>query len=293
MEGPDSATPEHFEPPGSFTRVPGVPERLPTEYGHLESLVDAVYAAWPQFGGPTSALQHLQLKFFDRAFNVVKGIMILLEQSHWELAAPLVRQIFEMILNLEEIERGNDPDVAAVRFSRFAMLQEVRHRLANLQYDISMGRDLEATQERFDSGLEFAVATFPEFRRTYRRGARWAESWCEASTKELAQRSEHPLRVSQYEIVFRFLSAYGHGSPIAIAGTLVSQAHTDDIPWMVADDDKNTIEIIALTLSFFAELWLLCQPVTPQLPTAISDSTYELGETMRRAGDANDLAPGT
>jgi hypothetical protein len=157
-----------------------VPERLAKEYGYLESLVDATYAAWLQFGVPTSALQHLQLKFFDRAFNLVKGIMILMEQSHWELAAPLVRQIFEMILNLEEMKRRNDPNEAAGRFSRFAALQEMRHRLANLQHDIAMGRDGEAIQERFDSGQKLAVATFPEFRRQYRRGARWAESWCEA-----------------------------------------------------------------------------------------------------------------
>lgn len=276
-----------FQPRGEFTRVPGVPERIADEFAHLEICVDSTYEAWPdQFSVPQSRMDHLKLRFFDRAFNVVKGIKILIENSHWELAAPLTRQLFEMVLNLEELDQSDDPDKAVTRYGKFAALQELRHEFANLQHDIGMGRDVEQKQARLDEGQALARKAFPEFWIQTRRGGRWSNSWCGASVKELAQRSEHPLRISQYEVVFRFLSAYGHGAPLAIAGPLDEQIHADDFDRRVTSDDRNTIEIIALTLGFYMEIWALCQPTTPELPGAVVNSSAELSRFMQATNEA-------
>ena len=56
-----------------------MPERLPEEFGHLDVLVDATYESWSAIQSPESRLEWLHLRFFDRAFNIVKGVKILLE----------------------------------------------------------------------------------------------------------------------------------------------------------------------------------------------------------------------
>lgn len=54
-----------------------------------------------------------------RGVNAVKSTRLLLEHAHWESAAGPVRQLFELLINLEHIAADPDRDAAVFRYAKF------------------------------------------------------------------------------------------------------------------------------------------------------------------------------
>ena len=76
----------------------------------LFKLVEAItLAADTAVGRLGGVVQNESAKFdvavFLRANNILKGAWSLSENNHWELASSLIRQLFELVVNIEWMGR--------------------------------------------------------------------------------------------------------------------------------------------------------------------------------------------
>lgn len=78
-----------------------------------------------------------------RASNALKVIRLLSEQAHWEFAAASVRQLFELVLNMEYLATQPDREAAIFRYSKYGLLQTVRHQHLAVLYDQKTGRPID------------------------------------------------------------------------------------------------------------------------------------------------------
>jgi hypothetical protein len=214
----------------------------------------------------------LACEIAQHAYDALCGGAILLNHGHWRLAAGPARQIFELSLDIESVLFADEPDLAAQRYRRFGALQEILLPLA-IQRTVSIdgGPDQKATD--LARSLESdALTVFKEFRIKRGKEERWLESWTGKSIKQRAEASRYPLRRSEYELMFRSLSALNHAAPHTV-GTLHARILTDGDPealriWLT----KQVAEVTCLLTIFFRNVWEMGKaylpPSTPQLHTA-------------------------
>jgi hypothetical protein len=97
-----------------------------------------------------------------RASNALKVIRLLCEQAHWEFAAASVRQLFELVLNTEYLATQPDREAAIFRYSKYGLLQTVRHQHLAVLYDQKTGRPIDEQRlARLESMLEADVPGVP------------------------------------------------------------------------------------------------------------------------------------
>jgi hypothetical protein len=159
-----------------------------------------------------------QLVRFDvgilvRAINAVKSVRLLLEQAHWEFAAAAVRQLFELTVNMEYLAGQPDRKQATFRYAKYGLLQMVRHEHHAALYSLKTGRPVDAGRLAVLGSL--LAHSFPEFRKKGRADGspNWATSWCDRTTRNLAESSTEALRRDQYQMLFSTWSEQTHASP--------------------------------------------------------------------------------
>jgi hypothetical protein len=276
---------------GSFepTQVPEVRQRMPRLLEVLDRFVDQAFEGFRHTVAPQTNIEFVRLRMFDRAFNVAKGIRLLVEHDHWELAAPLVRQVFELILTLEELHRADDANAAVQRYLRFAAMQDVRHRLAGLRYDISTGRSLPPNTPAPESVEYLATLTFPEFVHRDKKGELvWSTNWSGLSFRQLARRSERNIRAWQYETIYSMLSIQVHGAPMALAGGFAELTGSAEpsAESLIEEQDYQLLQLVSLGITFLCDLWVACSPPVGVMPTTLPDELGKLLSAMREAGDS-------
>lgn len=199
-----------------------------------------------------------------RASNALKAIRLLCEEAHWEFAAATVRQLFELVLNMEYLATQPDRDAAIFRHAKYELLQTVRHQYLNLLYDRKTGRSIDT--ERLAVLESMLEHTFPEFRSVDDSGkVRWKPSWSGHSARYLAEQSKHPLREDQYHLLFVTWSEQAHGAPAALLDNMFpGSLPVDEI---VASDDARIVQTVTVAIAFFLELWMLL-PHVPRVDPA-------------------------
>jgi len=229
----------------------------------------------------------VRLRIFDRAFNILKGIRLLVEHDHWELAPPLVRQLFELLLTLEELHRADDVDGTVEQYLRFAAMQEVRHKLAGLCYDVSTGRSIPLDTPTPENVEDFAIYTFPEFVRRNKKGELvWSTNWSGHTVRELSRRSERSIRARQYETIYSMLSIQVHGAPTALAGDFADLTGSTDLTdQALIKQDYQLVQLVSLAATFLFDLWLAYIPPVGTMPPTIPDELGELITAMLEVGD--------
>ncbi len=110
-----------------------------------------------------------------------------------EFAAPILRQLFELVINVEYLAAQADREAAIFRYSKYGLLQEVRHQHLTLIYDQKTGRDIDT--QRLAVLEQMLEQMFPEFRRVNSQGkVHWLPSWSGHGARHLAEQSKHRLR---------------------------------------------------------------------------------------------------
>jgi hypothetical protein len=203
-----------------------------------------------------------QLVRFDvgilvRAINAMKSTRLLLEQAHWEFAAAAVRQLFELTVNMEYLADQPDRKQATFRYAKYGLLQMVRHEHQAALYHRKTGRPVDA--ERLAVLESFLAHSFPEFRKKDRADGspNWAASWCDRTTRNLAESSTNPLRRDQYQMLFSTWSEQTHASPGALLDNFFRSGGEDWVKDTVAFDDVRIGEIGTMAIVLFLELWKL------------------------------------
>lgn len=261
-------------------------ERLPDIFVALDRCVDGVVEALQRIERPAPGPGQVAVQMVDRGFNTLKGAKLLLEHDHWELAATHVRLLFELNLDAEGVMSAEDRNDSALRYTKFALLQEIRYQAVNLRYDIGSGRGNEETAERLGALEEKAYVWFQDIMkpRTKEGLPGWPDNWTGKSIKKRAATSAHALRKHQYNTVFFFLSAYTHAAPMAVSG---ADAHLGgDIEARVAADDLHIVEVSALLVAFFAELWTYCSDYLPNISSAITSARTTIASYMHATNQA-------
>ncbi len=166
-------------------------------------------------------LNFVKFRVFCRAVKQYLSIILLLRAGRWEDALVLARSLYELNLNLSEINCSSDPEQAATKFVRFGKLQLMRLEQKRLEDQLRDERlqaqpSAEAINE-CEQKLAAIASTldrdFAEFRNPKRK---WQESWSGVSVETLAQRlatNTGGQRGESDYFVFRLGSLFTHNTP--------------------------------------------------------------------------------
>lgn len=107
--------------------MPSAEQRYPDLFQVTDEVIDQLHA-WIDLGQKpeiNTVLDVVRTACAIRAFNLYRSITLLLKTDHWEDAAILTRSIFELLLNIEEIQRDQaKAESKSRRFLAFEKLQE-------------------------------------------------------------------------------------------------------------------------------------------------------------------------
>jgi hypothetical protein len=242
---------------GSTARAPKPKVRLPVAFKILDEVISAAMAA-SRSAHADEPFEQFQIGIFQRAFNSLKAINVLVENGHWEGATSLSRQLMELALSMEFIFiRSVNPEAEALKFVRYGLLQQALYVRSRSRYEEKIGRLTPASAR--DITDEALAAEYAEFKAGVNKdngSVRWTSSWCGKSTYRLAQESPNPARVDQYELLYRAWSEQVHGAPGALMASVFSVDRPDWLVAMLHEDDKRIAETIGNSVNLFSELWV-------------------------------------
>lgn len=234
-------------------RYPDIFPLVNAAINYFSSVID--HGVWPK---PADHLGFVRICAVVRAYNLLKSIRQLLATDHWENAAILMRSLFELVLNIEEMER--DPASAeeqAERFVRFETLQRYLRLRAESDYEISTNR--KTTHDSRLISLEKALPQyFGEWAIPRKDGTiKWKASWCGKNVKQLCESSGASVRLGQYDIVYAFGSDMAHSSPSSVLSTFQS-GNAPDWKQLFAQNDQSerraTLMVTSLSITFACEV---------------------------------------
>jgi hypothetical protein len=212
-----------------------------------------------------------------RASNALKSVRLLCEHAHWESAAGVLRQLFELLLNMEHLATLSDRDAAIFRYAKYGLMQQVEHQRLNMLYNEKTGRPID--EERLTTLTQMLEQTFPEFRTVDDKGkVRLKPSWSGHKARYLAEKSAHPLREDQYHLLFAAWSEQVHAAPAAVIENMF--ARDVALEEIVAKDDARIAETVTMAITLFLELWTLL----PHVPAV--DRTQRLAWTTALMDEA-------
>lgn len=198
-----------------------------------------------------------------RGVNTLKAARVVAEMGHWEVAAVCARQIFELVLNMEEIDRAQDRVQASMRFALYGLLQKARYQKVELDYDRDTGRPYDA--QRFEELPKMLASPIFDPFRVKKAGKPdgWLASWSGKSAWQLAQASTSRMRVPQYNLLFKKWSEQVHGAPGAHVDNMFRQGDADWIAESIKQDDNETSNVMHMAMLLFVELWHLLPGAAP------------------------------
>ncbi len=180
---------------------------------------------WSQLGpapSDTPILSFVKFRFFHRGVTQYRSIVNLLRSGQWEDAVILARSLYDLNVNLAEIERSSDREEAAKKFVRFGKFQQLRIERRRLEDQVCDEKSLLAVQAIAESERRLAdIASqlnrdFGEFRNAK---GKWQESWTGVSVETLAQRLAKETggqRGQSDYFVFRIGALFTHSDPGAL-----------------------------------------------------------------------------
>jgi hypothetical protein len=237
--------------PAGAIRAPSIRYELAGLFRVLDSVIQETRNVLLAEPAVTSDEVRFDRAVLNRALNILEASQILLSVAHWEAASGLARQLFELLVNAEELGRQDDPVEARLRYGRFGILQHARGRLRRVEYNRGSGRPVdEEVAEHLDVLL--SSEDFKEFRRP---NGRWQEYWSGKSVRTLASESESEMRPHQYEQLFRQWSEEAHAAPSTIIREMFRGASQESwIEDVLKENRKEIGEVLTMTVLLFLEL---------------------------------------
>ncbi|MDB5320778.1 MAG: hypothetical protein JWN40_2409 [Phycisphaerales bacterium] len=262
--------------------IPSADKRHPEVFELLHVLRDKL-CLWIDNGdldNPSTPLEWVKIAVCVRTYNIFKAAIALLERDFWEDALILIRTLFELLLNVEELLRSEtEQEKRAGRFILFEKLQTYLKHVALIEYNLQMERPLKRPEAYADVQLK-AKRLFSSFIVGTKNGkVKWAKSWHGRNVWELAEASKNPMRTGQYKTLYAYCSALVHASPAAVLSTNIemgSEMEWEGVTEKRLNDDK---EGIMLTVGFLAqfsfEVLLLAGSVLPKFDASVGFEVFE------------------
>jgi hypothetical protein len=229
---------------------------------------------------PSDPAARFDINVLERGLNAIKSVRLLLEQAHWEIASAPTRQLFELLINMEHLSSLPDRDVAMRRYTKFGLLQMLRRKLLEFDYATKTGRDLDMVQR---AKIEMILdEQFAEFRTDK---GRWRTSWCGKNARDLAEESKRSIRIDQYLGLFSSWSEQMHASPGALVANLNLDLSPEFVKRIITDDDREIIEVAAMAITLFVELWWQLPNVAPLPKSTASEWLAQISSESTAASN--------
>lgn len=208
-----------------------------------------------------------------RGINAVKSARVLCEEGQWEFAVGVVRQLFELVLNMEHLATYDDRLEGTLRYTKYGLMQSIERERDRLIYRQRSG---STTNEERLLTLENSLENmFPEFRtRTPKGRLDRKQYWSGRTVRKLAQESPHRLRVPQYDLLFTSYSEEAHAAPGALIASMLPRSLSRDA--LFANDSGRIADTLMMGVQFFFELWALL----PNVPQASPEQKHALISAM-------------
>jgi hypothetical protein len=240
--------------------LPSAELRYPDLFDILDTSIDYMHDVIHVRGlsEPPNHLAFVRVAAVIRAFNLLKSIRQLLATSHWENAAILMRSLFELVLNVEEIERNPEKaEAQAEYFIRFETLQKCRRLIAESNYELQTGRRTEH-DPRLNAIQQALPRFFSEWATIRNDGIiKWKSQWCGKNVRQLCEASGAHVRIGQYEIIYAYGSDMAHSSPI---GVLSTYQRINDVDWdsqleqLEVSERREALMVLSLSVTFTFEV---------------------------------------
>ncbi|KND38469.1 hypothetical protein IQ63_07490 [Streptomyces acidiscabies] len=220
-----------------------------------------------------------------RGINSVKAAGLLMEQGHWEHAAGVTRQLFELLINMEYLGTLEDREAGVLLYLRFGALQFALQQQKDYLYNEATGRPIDT--QRLALLEHFLDVAFDDFKGKPKHDGTvsWVPSWSKKNAKTLAELSPSKMRVSQYQYLYSTWSEQAHATPSSLIHNVFREAGDGWVDEVITSDDMKIVETSAMTLMLFLELWDAL-PHTPSLPR---DKSLGWAEQMREVMAVPDL----
>ena len=249
---------------GMTARAPSGRVRLPIAFQVLDDVISsATLVSISEL--PHDPFSQFQSGIFQRGYNSLKAIKVLVENGHWEGATGLSRQLLELVMNMEYIfVRSENPEEEALRFVRFGMLQQALFLRSRALYEEKIGRGMPELSGLDDASLS---VEYGQFKLGMKKDGsiRWASNWCGKSAYKLAQESVISARLDQYELFYRAWSEQLHGAPGALMTSVFPVRGSDWYIHVLIEDDKKIAETIGNSVNLFCELWMILPIMRPSV----------------------------
>lgn len=212
----------------------------------------------------------VQLAILIRAFNQYRSIVNLLRNNHWEDALILVRSLFELLLNTEELcRRAGDIEAVAESFVAFAHLQRYLRWREHQVYNITTGRAGDEARAHIEKMDGLARRFFAPFWESGKKGrGRWRANWSRKTVADLCHLSANPLREHHYRLLYGRGSEFTHSAPIAVFAAMrlkdEPEELADFVPAVDAEEERELREVGSIATVFLFELATL---IGDRLPT--------------------------
>ncbi|WP_163894163.1 DUF5677 domain-containing protein [Mycolicibacterium hippocampi] len=195
---------------------------------------------------------------FMRGINALKSARVLCEEGQWEFAVGIVRQLFELVLNIEHLKTFNDRDHGNLLYAKYGLMQHVERDRGALLYAKKTGREID--EDRLQEAEQILANAFPEFRSVSARGRLNREQyWSGHNVRTLAKQSDHPLRVDQYDLLFVPYSDQAHGAPSALVDAMFPRSVKPEA--IFAKDSVHIGQTLIMAINLYLELWELLEHV--------------------------------
>jgi hypothetical protein len=240
-----------------------------TQMNELLTLMIEVGAAADHAVAATAVTDH-QLTTFDvavfvRGINALKSARLLLAESFWEAADAQVRQLFELVINMEHLAALPDRRAASLQYARFGLLQKLRAQRRTMTYAEATDRAVD--RNRLDLIDQLLSSEFEDFALPDRQGEkRWRASWSGKNAFQLASASSSEMRVRQYQQLFSAWSEQIHAAPGALLDGILRTSDLDWIDRIMTEDAAAIMNTASMAIPLFLELWQLLPNVKQSPP---------------------------
>ncbi|MEU1554327.1 DUF5677 domain-containing protein [Streptomyces scabiei] len=244
-------------------------------YNDMTSTVDRLVRDNPV--SSEDRLPRFDAEVLVRGVNSVKAAGLLMEQGHWEHAAGITRQLFELLINMEHLASMEDREAGVLLYLRFGALQFALEQQKDFLYNQMTGRPIDT--QRLALLEHFLDVAFDDFKGKPRHDGTvsWVPSWSRKNAKTLAELSPSKMRVHQYQYLYAAWSEQAHATPSSLIHNVFREGNESWVDEVIESDDKKIVETSSMTLMLFLELWDAL-PYAPPMPT---DKSKEWAEQMR------------
>jgi len=231
--------------------------------------------------GEVSAYDAGRLAIADRGVTILQAARLLLEESHWEAASVVARQLFELLVNTEHLAAQPDTEAAWTAYKSFGLMALARGRKRTLDYAIKQGyRDDDGQAQKLDEFLQ--QSDFDQFRD---KNGKLLDNWARLTVADLAAASPNDLRVAQYEYYYRTWSEHAHARQSSLMPAIIPRPECGAVELIMDSVHLETRRLIVMLISMFTDLILVLGQ--PQLvATEQFDSWREsLAEANKTSGE--------